>query len=699
MQHYRLASLAVFTSAILLISLVTPQNAFAQDETPPPTEVPAATDQPAVTEEANAADEATATEEPAATPESAATEAPVQEQASVSEILDQVPEGTDLVVLGTDGEAEPLASQAAAETIVEGDPMWCPTGQTPGTDMNDTIQDCTDHFSSFADLIVELTSLSESGAGTIYIDMNYDAATAGDVNTAVVFDYGAMGLTDLVFQGGWDFGLDQATGYSLLNMGTGRLEFRNWAGGSLTIRDLVIGGGGGLLIRDSTGLTTADVTLERVSVTGAGVGTSIRTIGSVSISESDFSNNAYGLDVQASGNITLNGVTANQNAFTGASLFNCGCNAGGLIVNGSVFNNNGGPGLIALFGDNVTISDTDTFGNDGAGIIIDSYGNVFLTGLNSGYNGDIGVGVSSTGNVSVANSWIGFNDAAGFGVQNGGNVTLANSAFFDNALAGAFVTSNGVVNVSNSYFGRCFFGSSMCGAQQVGLTVIAALGSPMNISNSQFNQNTSTGLILISGGDVVLENVTADGNGFVGAVVQTTGSVQVCGGSYSDNYRFGFTSTANTVFMSETTLLSGNGDAPVDLGPGTTVVAYDCAPRKVKSVELTCSDGQTGVELYLPNRDSMIVPCPMRGPASLSSLDISQLPGNLPDGFTFVSGLDAQAARDDLTVSFVMPLPDTKYTILYWNDTTWVELKGVATEDGKFAVGPVSPGIYVLATK
>src|SRR6185369_4445831 len=116
-------------------------------------------------------------------------------------------------------------------------------------------------------------------------------------------------------------------------------------------------------------------------------------------------------------------------------------------------------------------------------------------------------------------------------------------------------------------------------------------------------------------------------------------------------------------------------------------------------VQFECENNLVGVELVLPNGDSMIVPCPMRGPASISSVTLIELPAGLPRGFTYVSALDAQAAQDGLTVSFVMPLPDAKYAILHWDGAAWVELEDATIVDDMFAVVPVDPGIYVLATK
>jgi hypothetical protein len=750
MQNYRITLFAIFASAILLVSLASPHNVLAQDDIPP-TDIPAVTDQPPVTDEPLITNEPAVTEEPVGTQESVTTDAPAepaQEQTSVSEILDQIPEGTDVIVLNEDGQPEPLVTQAAADIIVSGDPMWCPVGVLPGG------VGCTASFASFTDLIAELENLtgSDVGAGTIYIDANYSATGLNpDAGSDIIFDYGAIGLTDLVFQGGWDFGSNTVVGTSNLT-GIDSLQFLDWGAASLTLQDILILGGSGLYIGNSdinNPLTTANVTLENVHMAGPdSLGTFIETNGSVVVMDSSFvqstvdgleissggnitftnvnssqnngngvtldnssgtgnvtitngifgsdrnygGNTGIGLDVVSNGNITLNNIAVYSNYGVGAVLLNCGClSAGDINVFNSAFINNDDMGLIALSGGNVTLFDIDALGNDNGGIIVQNGGNLALNDVNSGYNGDIGVGIITDG-----------------------NVTLTNSVFFDNAGPGAYLTSSGSVIVNNSFFGNCYLDPSMCEDQPVGL-IVESLGV-INIFNSQFNQNTDTGLILMSDNNVFLNNVTADGN-YVGAVVLTSGNVKVCGGSYSDNDRFGFTATAGTVFMSEQTLISGNGDAPTDLGPGTELLTYDCTPKTAKvrhsqNMKIDCGagligielrlpnrDSLIGVELYLPNGDSLIVPCPMGGPASLSSVAFNELPDDLLDGFNFVSGLDAQAARDDLTISFVKPLPDVSYIILHWDGTAWVELEGITTIDGTFAVAPVEPGIYVLATK
>jgi hypothetical protein len=90
------------------------------------------------TEEAPPAEgEAQSTEEapPAEGEVSTEEAAPAEEETPDPEasILSQVPENTAVTVLDENGEAQPLATQAAAEAISTSDPIWCPAGQTSRT--------------------------------------------------------------------------------------------------------------------------------------------------------------------------------------------------------------------------------------------------------------------------------------------------------------------------------------------------------------------------------------------------------------------------------------------------------------------------------------------------------------------------------------------------------------------------------------
>src|SRR5689334_20342032 len=97
----RLSLLSLISTLVLLANLVVPVTVFADDETPPP----AATEEPALPPQ----DEST--------PDTPASD---QEEASVSEILEELPPETDIVVLNEEGEVLPLVSEEAAAIIEEG---------------------------------------------------------------------------------------------------------------------------------------------------------------------------------------------------------------------------------------------------------------------------------------------------------------------------------------------------------------------------------------------------------------------------------------------------------------------------------------------------------------------------------------------------------------------------------------------------
>lgn len=84
---HRIFFLTLVTILTLLINLAFPMTAFADDETPPPAP----------------------TEEPAAPPTEET--APLEEQPTVEEVLDQLPEDAPVVVFNEEGETVPLVSE------------------------------------------------------------------------------------------------------------------------------------------------------------------------------------------------------------------------------------------------------------------------------------------------------------------------------------------------------------------------------------------------------------------------------------------------------------------------------------------------------------------------------------------------------------------------------------------------------------
>jgi hypothetical protein len=263
---------------------------------------------------------------------------------------------------------ESLASATEAETLFSGDPMWCPAGVMPGS------PGCTASFASFngfGGLINALETGSYAGAGTIYIAWDYS------VSESIRLDSKKNNLTDLVFQGGWDFMFNKVVGETTFRS---EINFYDWGGygesGSLTINDINVNGlaGDGLYIGDLNDTTTANVILNNVSVSNQDSGAFIKTTGAVTINNSEFINNVGdGLDIFADGSITLNNVTASNNTYDGVYI--TGDNnayAGSVNVNGGAFTNNGNGTYNSAYGLNIyacqlSLNGAQSFGGNQSG--------------------------------------------------------------------------------------------------------------------------------------------------------------------------------------------------------------------------------------------------------------------------------------------------------------------------------------------
>ena len=121
---------------------------------------------------------------------------------------------------------------------------------------------------------------------------------------------------------------------------------------------------------------------------------------------------------------------------------------------------------------------------------------------------------------------------------------------------------------------------------------------------------------------------------------------------------------------------------------------------------------KSGAVLILPNGDRATLVCPVSGEATLESLTDSGLPGVLPPGRTFVSGVDVglteggvplQVIFDGGFITLSFPIPDgwadASLAVLYWDPVAnggaggWVELPPYALQpDGTPMVHSLHPG-------
>ena len=180
------------------------------------------------------------------------------------------------------GRSEPLASKAAAKIIAKGDPIWCPTGQKPGS------AGCTAAETTVAALVSDLAS--KSGAGTVYFTSAYSTPDATFNQTSLT------GLTDLTIQGGWNGktgGAYKLAGVTAFNV---PLSVINW-NGNVTINNVNISGatGTGLIVGTKGNIHVHAVQSSNNTASGANLdNTSGAGTSAVSVDTSTFTGNTTG---------------------------------------------------------------------------------------------------------------------------------------------------------------------------------------------------------------------------------------------------------------------------------------------------------------------------------------------------------------------------------------------------------------------
>jgi hypothetical protein len=357
----RLTVLTISVLLSLLFAAVLPFAVFADDGAPPvdvpvveevvpPADVPVV-DVPAVEEVVPPVD-APAVEEVVPP-----VDAQPAEDLTVPQVLDALPEGTDLVVVDSSGDALSLASQEAADTLdsSSADPFFWDGTQYVGYSASGVCAaqvtgSCTTTATPLADAIAAFGA-TNTATGSIYV-------AAGTYAANVIID-GNVGnlnnLTGLVGEGSGATTLNGNVQLQNMNIGTNVFTFQGFTlnGGftavsntnTLNITDIVqqVSFLGGFTIQNHTG----NVTLTDVDASGnrAGAGANFTDVtGNVTVTTtnggtSTFNNNYAGLYVKnVSGSITINDVTITNNYLGG--FYNAGGNGSPAILNCVTFSGN-----------------------------------------------------------------------------------------------------------------------------------------------------------------------------------------------------------------------------------------------------------------------------------------------------------------------------------------------------------------------
>ncbi len=601
MSKFRFTLFVATVFLVLAISAMSAVPALADDGAPPPE---ASEPAPPPEQEVSSPEEPVAQESPVIE-ETVPAEAPPQED-TVAELLDSVPEGTEVVVLNEAGETVPLATQEAAEVAAASDPMWCPaTVAVPVA----SASGCSPSFTSFTDLLGWLGTNDPGAAGTIWIEKGYDSSSPLAVNDIGVTGFtldGGLGFLDnmanfaLTLKGGWNgigTGTLDANDKSVFDGDS--LSIINW-NADITLNNILVQNVAIGSVTNNAALdieTTKKITLTNVEVsnnTGAGTvhgavldnedGTS--ALEDVLITNSQFNTNKNtGLTVRSEGMITLAGVLANGNG-AGASLINnlaATAKTVTIITGTNQFSNNlAGDGLYIRSTGIITLNNITASNNGFYGIYLDNTFGGFVSGItftgttNASDNGGKGLEALSDGVITASNLIANGNGNVGADFDNstaatalGVTLTGANS-FSNNDLSGLVVDSKGAITLNSvTASSNGFIGAWLVNTFYVGPT-------PSNVTitgTNAFNLNDSSGLVVFTDGSIALNSVTANDNDGDGAQLDNCfEAAGVCGSTYlsktitltgtnvfNDNTLYGLTAVSKAAITLNSVTANGNG--------------------------------------------------------------------------------------------------------------------------------------------
>jgi hypothetical protein len=324
-----------------------------------------------------------------------------------------------------------------------------------------------------------------------------------------------------------------------------------------------------------------------------------------------------------------------------------------------------------------------------------------------------------------------------------GNIFINDSTFVENGVLGVYaVTNSGNITLDNV---TVTGDDGIATTPEDNLTDIGALlltenGGNVFVSDSTFELNTNTGLVVVSSGDVNLTNVTASNNGGNGVEVYSiyqyacygpTGiQVNVDGGTFENNTMYGLVVTIGAdgaVAFTGTQTYNGNGEGdyllvndlpdcskgeeeePEEPGDGKEPLIVDVPFSDGDPVEQDCEQ-YSGTILQLPDGTSVEVGCPFDGSSLLEGLNEEDLPDTLGAGLDFVSGISIGLTdldnvivtfNEDGTITIVFVLPEDSrgrgYDILYWDPTAnngegaWVTLPPAQFGDDDVPLYPDNP--------
>jgi putative surface-exposed virulence protein len=452
------------------------------------------------------------------------------------EALEDLPEGTDVVLVNEDGEIVPLESEEA------GDPIWCPNGVAP----KPGVGGCSASYGSIQALVNAYPN-GFPGNGTIWVQ--WGPAGGGIIDGSTNAGWTASSTYSLIIQGGWNgnYGstsLNAADPYSYFT-GSNTLIINSWIG-NVTLKNLIFND---ITVIDEYSdaavisvSTKGNIVLDKVQVNNAennyvycfpplgcfpvdmnGARLDNREgTGNVTVTNSSFNGvDGKGLAIYSKGVVTLKNVAAMGNGATGALIDNTSAVSPKAVnITDSNFSGNGidyeGNGLDVHSLGVITLNNVIADGNKtGSGARIESDSSVYVNGVNDfSFNGSDGLLIQSKGAIMVSKTTANYNGGNGATLDNSGAagyqpVTISGffTAIGNTGGSGLTILSRGVVTAA-------YLTASDNSALGVAINNTFA-GIPRNVSitgKNVFNSNGQSGLDILSFGAISVSNVTATYN-------------------------------------------------------------------------------------------------------------------------------------------------------------------------------------------
>jgi hypothetical protein len=213
---------------------------------------------------------------------------------------------------------------------------------------------------------------------------------------------------------------------------------------------------------------------------------------------------------------------------------------------------------------------------------------------------------------------------------------------------------------------------------------------------------------LITSGDATILCSRVENNGGYGVNANLPGTLYINSGGLSGNASGGVNLTGGgTLVLAECVKTKkpapGGPSLPWHIVPLSEGQGVGVPVTGGEGIALDCTQYR-GTMLVLPNRDQIVLPCPISGQAALKHQAQDGLPGPLDSKFSFVSAMDAEVSPSlsgTMLVDFFIP-PDKQnanLSILHWDGSQWVELGGAKNADGYFEIPSSLTGVFVLVTK